>query len=432
MSFFTFHGRLHSTILMSCILMIVILPTSVRAAGSATFEFRPHCEGDDLLHNSFGGPSPDVVGMTKLAEGTCRAFEVRDPMTLQTDRLKAGDILDIDIMVNNPDAKLIQRFRAWVAYDTTILQGLDATISPHFSIPTPGETGFIVDEGTVKLSGATTNPVSVSRFSIAHIRFQVLKDTQEGTPLSFVDITGDVNAKTGIFEGASQQESNILSSTIGSLFVRFMNSTSSQGASSLFSNNSVSSSTATTNSRAPHDAATSTATISTTTSVGSIASTISQKAFNLLQVLGLRITTEGSSVFLAWDLLPSSELSGYNIYYGTVSGRYIQRRSVEKSANSLTIRALPVGTTYYFAVRGYNAAGEETSFSQEVGISVGNPRTSTSPLSANSLPTKTPENGGTVSGETGINSMLLMAILSCAAVGTFIAVRRQLQFSSAS
>jgi hypothetical protein len=422
-------NRTSALTLTASLLVTLLMPLSAQASGNATMEFRPHCDGDEDLENVFGGPSPDVQGMTKLTEGTCRTFEVRDPTSLQTDRLKTGDTLDIDIMVNNPDHLDISRFRAWVAYDTTVLEGIDVAISPLFPVPTPGESGFVQEEGTIKLSGTATESVSKERFAVARVRFRVLKDNLEGTPLVFVEATGDIGAKTGAFSGQAPDEQNGLSTVNGSLFVRLINSAGG--------NSSVSSSAGTGN--GTHDAADSSSAMSMVSSamtggVSSVSSTAATgaKAFTLLQVQGVRVTTDGSSVFLAWDALPSSELAGYNVYYGTVSGRYIQRRTVDKAATSLTIRSLPVGTTYYFAVRAYNGAGEETVFSQEVGVSVGNPRTSTSPLNANSLPTKTPPTGGTVSGETGMTSVLLFAVLGCAAVGTFIAARRQLQLSSAS
>lgn len=424
----TLKHRLYATCVAASLVASTATPFTAYAFGNATFELRPHCEGDDELENVFGGPSPDVQGMTKLTEGTCHTFEVRDPSSMQTDVLHAGDILDMDIVVNNPSQNHIMRFRAWVAYDPTILEGIDSSISSSFPLPTPGEAGFVPDEGTLKMSGTATNAVTKKRFAVAHIRFRVLKDTLDGTPLIFTEATGDIDAKSGVFEGEIPNEQNVLSTTNGSLYVRLANTQTS----SVSSGTSVDNTTHSTTSTGAHEAPTSTG-MSSMTSIASTASTatnssmasVTQKAFTLLQILGLRVTTDGSSVFLAWDALPSSELAGYNVYYGTVSGKYIQRRTVDKAANSLTIRTLPVGTTYYFAVRGYNAAGEETVFSQEVGVSVGNPRTSTSPLNANSLPTKTPSTGGQVAGETGTSSTVLIVVVACAAVGTLVAARRQ-------
>lgn len=426
--------RLYATCITGALLASVLMPLTAHASGNATYEFRPHCEGDDVIENKFGGPSPDVKGMMKLTEGTCRTFDVRDPSSMQSDVLHAGDTLDMDIVVNNPDHRSISRFRAWVAYDPTILEGIDVSISPSFPVPTPGESQFIPAEGTLKLSGSATTPVTKDRFPIARVRFRVLKDTLDGTPLVFTETTGDIDAKSGVFEGAIPDEQNILSMINGSLYVRLAGAASPASTAMVSSDGTQTGTTASSAMSSTEAAAATSMPLSSasTTTASSAATSMMQKAFTLLQVLGLRVTTEGSSVFLAWDALPSSELAGYNVYYGTVSGRYIQRKSVDRAANSLTIRALPVGTTYYFAVRAYNATGEETVFSQEVGISVGNPKTSTSPLNANTLITKTPSTGGKLSGETGISSTLLFLVLGCAAVGTLITVRRQMNTPSAS
>lgn len=157
--------------------------------------------------------------------------------------------------------------------------------------------------------------------------------------------------------------------------------------------------------------------------------------FSLLQVRNVRTSTEGSSILLAWDKLNSSSLNAYNIYYGTTTGRYIQRKTVDKELNSLILRALPVGTTYYIAVRAANAKDEESAFSQEVAVEVGNPDSSTSPLIENQvvvapgMPSELiPEVNGqpVVPGETGTSSTLAILFLLCAGIGTLLASRRQL------
>ncbi|PIQ76640.1 hypothetical protein COU78_05080 [Candidatus Peregrinibacteria bacterium CG10_big_fil_rev_8_21_14_0_10_49_24] len=157
--------------------------------------------------------------------------------------------------------------------------------------------------------------------------------------------------------------------------------------------------------------------------------------FSLLQVRNVRTTTEGSSILLAWDKLNSSSLKAYNIYYGTTTGRYIQRKTVDKELNSLILRALPVGTTYYIAVRAANAQDEESAFSQEVAVEVGNPGSSTAPLVENQVivapgvPNELiPEVNGqqVVPGETGTSSTIALLFILCAGMGTLLASRRQL------
>ena len=174
-------------------------------------------------------------------------------------------------------------------------------------------------------------------------------------------------------------------------------------------------------------------------------------AFVLLQIRNLRVTTEGSSVFLAWDELPSSLLDSYNIYYSTTSGQYIQRKNVPKQTANVAIRNLPVDTQYYFAVRGVSKTEEESAFSPEVSVVVSKPDTSTNPLTASMLtppttnPIKNPgggsgsESGGgesnngeqVIPGETGVPPYLLMLMLASAVIGTFLAARRQLHISPA-
>jgi hypothetical protein len=157
--------------------------------------------------------------------------------------------------------------------------------------------------------------------------------------------------------------------------------------------------------------------------------------FSLLQVRNVRTTTEGSAILLAWDKLNSSSLKGYSIYYGTTTGRYIQRKTVDGELNSLILRALPLNTTYYLAVRAVNTEEEESAFSQEVSVKVGDPTSSTAPLVENQVvvapgvPSELiPEVNGqpVVPGETGIPSTLALLFILCAGVGTLLASRRQI------
>ncbi|MEK7562892.1 MAG: fibronectin type III domain-containing protein, partial [Patescibacteria group bacterium] len=171
-------------------------------------------------------------------------------------------------------------------------------------------------------------------------------------------------------------------------------------------------------------------------SVAPVPTAADNSAFSLLQVQNVRVTTEGSAIYLGWEALNSSQLKAYNVYYGTTTGRYIQRKTVESSVKSLAIRSLPIGTTYYFAVRAVNMVDQESAFSQEVAVTVGDPKTSTAPLAAGSIPTDGPGknpvqgrvtgDGGTVPGATGIPSIALTLALLSAVIGTGFASRRQM------
>jgi hypothetical protein len=388
--------------------MAMTMPVPAYGAGNAKFELRPHCENAD---------------QTK-----CPSFEVRDPENLQTPVYKPGGTIDIDLIIRNVDKKAVQRVRAWIAYDSTVLEGTEVAMNAKFPVPTPGENTFVPQEGYMKLSGTAQAPASDAVIVVARIRLKVLQPIYEATPLSFYDLTGTATSKTGIFEKTGAQENNILVSNPGYVLVRFETSSASSAAAVASSQaTSAAQSSAATSAIAPVSSAAASIAVSSAMPASAPGSSI----FTMLQVQNLRVTTEGSSVFLAWNTLPSSDLIGYNLYYGTTSGRYIQRRSLDASATNTTLRALPTGTTYYFAIRGVNNSGQETEFSQEVGISVGNPATSTSPLTGNVFSEPTPDTNGTVSGETGISSMLLLFLGVSAVCGTAFAFRRQWRTLSA-
>ena len=147
----------------------------------------------------------------------------------------------------------------------------------------------------------------------------------------------------------------------------------------------------------------------------------------------MRVTTEGSTVYVAWDPLASSELQGYNVYYGTEMGRYLQRRTLPVESNTIALRALPLDTTYYLAVRAINTKNEESAFSQEVAVKVGDPGSSTAPLRGITDDSPRGQNpleqseapAPSVPGETGIPTTILLLLLLSAVIGTLIAFRRQ-------
>jgi hypothetical protein len=153
--------------------------------------------------------------------------------------------------------------------------------------------------------------------------------------------------------------------------------------------------------------------------------------FGTYQVQGMRVTTEGRSAFLTFDPLLSREIIGYNVYYGTVSGEYIHRKSIGKDETSLTLRDLPDGVTYYFAVRAVSSLNEESAYNQEVKVTIGQPDSSSSPLIARvgRGPAMTPHTSGRISGETGASSTLHFLFIIAGIIGTAMAFRRQMTLS---
>jgi hypothetical protein len=65
---------------------------------------------------------------------------------------------------------------------------------------------------------------------------------------------------------------------------------------------------------------------------------------------------EAASLTLAWDHSISSNVAGYQVSYGTQSGKYTATVKAGY-VKSVTINGLNEGTTYYFSVQSYDSAG---------------------------------------------------------------------------
>ncbi len=75
---------------------------------------------------------------------------------------------------------------------------------------------------------------------------------------------------------------------------------------------------------------------------------------------------------LSWDApttntdgSPLTDLSGFNVYYGTSSGSYSQSTDVG-NVTTYQVTNLTGGLTYYFAVTAYDTSGNESGYSSEV------------------------------------------------------------------
>lgn len=69
-------------------------------------------------------------------------------------------------------------------------------------------------------------------------------------------------------------------------------------------------------------------------------------------------------VRLAWDASSAPNVTGYYVHYGTTSRSYPYRVNAG-TALAATIGSLTPGQTWYFAVTAYDAAGEQSPFSNE-------------------------------------------------------------------
>jgi hypothetical protein len=89
----------------------------------------------------------------------------------------------------------------------------------------------------------------------------------------------------------------------------------------------------------------------------------------LLVALLVSAWARAEQVTLAWDANTEADLAGYKIHYGTASGSYTTSVDVHKVTTS-SIVSLTAGQTYYFAVTAYNAANNESGYSNQVSYSI--------------------------------------------------------------
>lgn len=77
------------------------------------------------------------------------------------------------------------------------------------------------------------------------------------------------------------------------------------------------------------------------------------------------IAVQAATVKVSWNANTESDLAGYKIYYGTVSGTYGDPIDVGNVTEDLITITPETGTTYYFVVTAYDTSGNESDYSEE-------------------------------------------------------------------
>ncbi len=76
-----------------------------------------------------------------------------------------------------------------------------------------------------------------------------------------------------------------------------------------------------------------------------------------------------AQVTVDWDVSTSSNVAGYKLYYGTVSGSYAYCVDAGNTT-SYALSGLSTGATYYFQATAYTSAGSESAYSNELSYTV--------------------------------------------------------------
>jgi fibronectin type 3 domain-containing protein len=104
----------------------------------------------------------------------------------------------------------------------------------------------------------------------------------------------------------------------------------------------------------------------------SIVSNLKFATLQLLLLLLCCIGALGADVTLAWDASPDADVVAYRLKYGTASGTYTEIQSLGKVLEGKIPNVEP-GTQYYAVVTAVNAAGLESSPSNEVTFNIPRP-----------------------------------------------------------
>lgn len=83
------------------------------------------------------------------------------------------------------------------------------------------------------------------------------------------------------------------------------------------------------------------------------------------------VVKTASDITMAWDASPDSAVTGYNIYYGTNTGVYINKLNVGNVLTT-TVRVTPRGVLYYYVATAFDVNGIESPFSNEISNAIPN------------------------------------------------------------
>jgi hypothetical protein len=285
-------------------------------------------------------------GRVASAQQSDATLELKSSAT----QANAGDEFTVQIVVKNPGAQSIISVRSWLNYDVNALEGVSIdTQGSLFTLSAPGEDEFD-SEGHAKIgrsniSGGFKDAETV----VATVHFKVKTANAMTTVISPYDYQVTELGHTSVNIIDQGFPVNILSEEPEKVQIAL-----NAGA------------------IAPAESVTQEPVITTTNIGGS-------GFANLVRPQNLKATTGSGYVDLKWDLSDEAELTGYNIYYGKTSGQYTRLKTAGK-VNRYRIDGLINGEAYYFAITAYDQLSRESDYSDEAGIIVNQPFSSTSPF----------------------------------------------------
>ncbi len=294
-----------------------------------------------------------TLALTVLLSGGSAVYAQQGDATLELKSsvmsANAGDEFDVQVVVKNPGTQSIISVRSWLSYDMNALEGLDVkTDDSPFTLSAPGEDGFDTEGhakiGRSNISGGFKDAEGV----VATVHFKVKTANPVTTVIKFYDYQVSELGHTSVNVIDSGFPVNILAEEPKEIQIQL-------------------------NAGATVPTQTQPAPEVTAPEIGG------GGYANLVRPANLKANTGPGYADLKWDLSSETELVGYNVYYGKNSGQYTRVRTVGK-VNRYRIEDLINNEVYYFAVTAYDNLNRESDYSDEVGIIVNQPLSSTSPF----------------------------------------------------
>ena len=269
-----------------------------------------------------------------------------------------GEEFTVDIVLKNPGLQNVISVRSWLTYDPAVLEALNIDTSASlFTLAAPGEDEINAGEGRVKIGRSNiTGGFSDAETTVATVHFKVLATYEGNATISFYDYQVSELGHTSVNIIDQGFPLNILSKEPESIQIKVNPGVGAEPA------------------PAPAPTPEPLPAPAPTPEIGGPIF-----AADLIRPVNLRVHTGPGYVDLKWDAEYDPKRVGFNIYYGQMSGQYTRRRSIE-NFNTYRLDGLTNGVTYYLAVTAYDQLNRESDYSNEVGVIVNQPLSSTHPF----------------------------------------------------
>ena len=270
----------------------------------------------------------------------------------------------MDIVLKNPSQHKVISVRSWLTYDSSVLEAVSVNSSASpFGLSAPGEDNISSGEGRVKIGRSNiTGGVSDVQSVVTTVRFKVLAEHEKDTTIDFYDYQISELGHTSVNIIDQGFPVNILASAPKSIQIKL-----NSGAGSAPTPTPVPAPTPTP--------------VPTPQPIPVVDMGGSALNFDLIRPINLRANTGSGYVDLVWDAPQDQIRAGFNIYYGKQSGLYMRRRTIG-NFNTYRWDGLNNNEAYYFAITAYDQLNRESDYSNEVGVIVNKPLSSTNPFAS--------------------------------------------------